>query len=125
MTLELFFPPTYPTYEPTVNFHFHFLSFHSDAFICHLLLLLIILTHSLAICYFCAHHSSRPHLPPHRTSSIKELILCDILFGNPDIIPPNQLNCTPLSYLTPTQTNNAAGGSLCSADNCLMSIQPK
>jgi hypothetical protein len=86
MTLELFFTPTYPAYDPTVNFPFNFLNFHSGALIRHLLFLLIILMHSLAICYFCAHHSSRPHLPLHCASHIKELILCDILFGNPDII---------------------------------------
>jgi hypothetical protein len=125
MTLELFFTPTYPTYDPTVNFPFNFLNFHSDALICHLLFLLIILTHSLAICYFCVYHSSRPHLPPHCALLIKELILCKVLFGNPDIIPPNKPDCAPLLYLTPTQRNKAAGGRHCFADYCLMSLQPK
>jgi hypothetical protein len=124
MTLELFFTLTYPTYDPTVNFPFNFLNFHSDALICHLLFLLIILTHSLAICYFCAHHSSRPHHPLHCALRIKELILCNVLFGNPEITPPNKSDCAPLSYLTPNQMNNAAGGRRCSADYCLMSLQP-
>ncbi len=114
MTPELFFTPTYSTYDPTVNFPFNFLNLHSDALICNLLFLLIILTHSLTICYFCAHPSCRPHLTPHRASHIKELIQCDVLFGNPDIIPPNKLDCAPLLYLTPTQTNNTAGGRQCS-----------
>ena len=55
MTPELFFIPTYPTYDPTVKFPLHFLNFHSDALICHLLFLLIILTHSTAICLFVLH----------------------------------------------------------------------
>jgi hypothetical protein len=42
MTLELFFILTYPTYDPTVNFSFNFLTFHSDALICHLLFLFFI-----------------------------------------------------------------------------------
>jgi hypothetical protein len=110
MTPDLFFTPTYPAYDPTVNFPFNVLNFHSDALICYLLFLCIILTHSLAISYFCAHHSSRPHLPLHRALHVKKLILCDILFGNPDIIPPNKPDCAPLSYLTPTQTNNVLAG---------------
>ncbi len=89
MTSGLFFKPTYPTYDPTVIFSFNFLNFHSDALICHLLFLRIFLTHSFAICYFWAHHSSRPHLPPQGTVRIEELILCNILFGNPENISPN------------------------------------
>ncbi len=59
MTPELFLIPTYPTYDPTVNFPFNFLNFHSDALICHLLLLLIILMYSLAIFFFL--HLTRDH----------------------------------------------------------------
>jgi hypothetical protein len=88
MTPKSFFSPTYPTHDPTVNFPFNFLNFHSDTLICHLLFLCIILTHSFAICYVCAHHSSRPHLPPYGGTCIKELILCNILFGNPVTSPP-------------------------------------
>ncbi len=62
MTLELYFMLTYPTYDPTfnfplnflnsVNFPFNFLNFHSDALLCHLLFLPIILVHSIAIHFF-------------------------------------------------------------------------
>jgi hypothetical protein len=88
MTPELFFIPTYPTYYPTVKFLFNFLNFHSYALLCHLLISLIILMHSIAICFFCSPFIKRPHLPCHRVLRIKELILCDVLFGNPDITPP-------------------------------------
>ncbi len=90
MTPELFLIPTYPTYHPTVNFPFNFLNFHSDALICHLLFLLIILMHShLPSVLFCSPFNQRPHLLRHHVLRIKKLILCNILFGNPDIIPPN------------------------------------
>ncbi len=108
MTPGLFFTPTY---DPTVNFPFSFLNFHSDAIICHLLLSRIILTHSFAICYFRAHHSSRSPLPLHSSACIEELILCDVLFGKPENISPNNSpDCAHLLYLTPTPTNNAAEG---------------
>ncbi len=81
MTLELFFILTYPTYDPTfnfpfnflnsVNFPFNFLNFHSDTLLCHVLFLPIILTHSIAICFFCSPIIKRPHLPWHRALRIK------------------------------------------------------
>ena len=49
MTLGLFFTHTY---DPTVNFPFNFLNFHSDTLISHLLFLCFNLMHSFAICYF-------------------------------------------------------------------------
>jgi hypothetical protein len=70
-------------------------------------------------------HTHLPLLVPHHPSRIKELILCDVLFGNPDIIPPNKPDYAPLSYFTSTQRNNSAGGRQCSTNNCLMSLQPK
>jgi hypothetical protein len=97
-----------PTYDPTVNFPLNFLNFHSDALICHYLFLHFILIHSFAICYFWANHLSRPPLPPHGAARIIsiELILYDLLVGDPENISPNNLpNCAHLSYLTPTPTN--------------------
>jgi hypothetical protein len=71
MTPELFFMLTYPTYDPTVNFPFNFLNFHSEALLCHLLFLIIILMHSIAICFFCSLIIKRPHLPCHCALRIK------------------------------------------------------
>jgi hypothetical protein len=124
MTWGLFFTPTYPTYDPKVNFPFNFLNFQSDALICHLLFLCIILVHSFAICYFHAHHLSQPYLPPHSTACIKELILCNVLFGNSENISLNKLYCAHLLYLAPTPTNNMAEGGQCSSDYCLLLIHP-
>ncbi len=122
MTQGIFFTPTF---DWTFNFLFNVVNFHSDALIFHLLFLRIILTHSFAICYFWAHHSSRPPLPPHSVAHIKELILCDILFGNPEnIFPNNSPNCAHLLYLAPTPTNNAVEGIHCSSDYQLLSCHP-
>ncbi len=87
MTPELFFVLTYPTYDPTVNFPFNILNFQSDSLICHLIFLLIILMHSMPSVLFCSPIIERLHLPWHRALRIKEPILCDVLFGNPDIPP--------------------------------------
>jgi hypothetical protein len=66
MTPELFFTPTYPSYDPTVNFPFNFLNFLSDALLCHLLFLPIILMHSIAICFFSLsnHQETTPLMAP-------------------------------------------------------------
>ncbi len=124
MTPKLFFTSTY---DPTVNFPFDFLSFHSDALIYHLLFLHFILMHSFAICYFWAHHLSRPLLSPHDAVYIisKELILHDVLFGNPENISPNNSpDCAHLSYLIPTPTNNAVEGRRCFSDFYPLSLHP-
>jgi hypothetical protein len=122
MTPGIFFTPTY---DPTVNFPVNFPTFHSDALIFHLLSLRIILTHSIASCYFQAHHLSRPPLPPHGMARIEEITLCNILFGNPENISPNNSpDCTCLLYLSPTPTNNATEGRRCSSDYRLLSLHP-
>ncbi len=68
-----------------------------------------ILTHSFAICSFCSSLWRTqlpcffspiikiPYLPRHRASRIKELMLCNVLFGNPDITPP-QLDVPPAHH---------------------------
>jgi hypothetical protein len=65
MTPELFFIPTYPTYDPTVKFPLNFLNFHSYALLCHLLISLIILMHSIAICFLSSiHQETTPPTAP-------------------------------------------------------------
>ncbi len=97
MTPELVFILTYPTYNPTVNFPFDFLNFHSDALLCHLLFSPIIRMHSIAICFICSPIIERPHLLRNRTSRIKysSLSYCVRSSLATLISPPPKLDVPP------------------------------
>ncbi len=68
---------------------------------------------------------SRPPLQGHGAVHIKELILCDVLFGNPEKISSNNVpDSIYLSYLAPTSTEDAVEGRQRSSDYHPLSLHP-